>query len=112
MKRYPLVKCILNPGDAIFFHSNLLHASAQVSKLKTIIPYGCIGDLRSQNRSLQRRWTMICSYNSADNDPVREHHHPRYHKLHKVEADALLKCTRAASTTDKWFFKPDKNLGN
>ena len=35
----------LQPGDVVFFHSNLLHTSAQ-------------------NLSDQRRWSMICAYNS------------------------------------------------
>src|SRR5580698_9051787 len=29
MKRYPLVYCVMKPGDALFFHANLLHASAR-----------------------------------------------------------------------------------
>ena len=32
-KRYPDVFVELQPGDAVFFHSNLLHTSAQVSAL-------------------------------------------------------------------------------
>jgi ectoine hydroxylase len=38
--------CELSPGDAIFFHSNLLHTS-------------------EANKSKTRRWSMICSYNQV-----------------------------------------------
>ena len=56
-RRLDCVLCELDPGDAIFFHSNLLHTS-------------------DQNRSKTRRWSMIIAYNRADNDPIFEHHHP------------------------------------
>jgi ectoine hydroxylase-related dioxygenase (phytanoyl-CoA dioxygenase family) len=57
---------ILNiSGDAIFFHSNLLHHS-------------------SANRSDMRRWAYLISYNTKSNDPVIEHHHASYTPLDKV----------------------------
>src|SRR6201996_2978481 len=34
MKRYELVDCVMKPGDALFFHSNLLHASARTDSDK------------------------------------------------------------------------------
>ncbi|MGI9504909.1 MAG: hypothetical protein ACR2RE_17830, partial [Geminicoccaceae bacterium] len=43
-----------------------------------------------QNRSDDRRWTLICCYNAARNDPYLDHHHPRYTPLEKV-ADAAIK---------------------
>src|SRR5690349_9686683 len=52
LKRLPLVYCEMEPGDAIFFHSNLLHRS-------------------DQNKSDQPRWSMICCYNAARNDPYK-----------------------------------------
>merc|ERR1711973_704563 len=42
-KRYPDVFVELQPGDAVFFHSNLLHTSAQ-------------------NHSTMRRYSMIIAY--------------------------------------------------
>jgi uncharacterized protein involved in type VI secretion and phage assembly len=54
----------------LLFHCNTLHRS-------------------DQNRSPDRRWTLICCYNAARNDPYREHHHPRYTKLEKVDDGAL-----------------------
>jgi len=60
----------MDPGDGLFFHCNLLHRS-------------------DRNRSARRRWTLLCCYNAARNDPTIVHHHPQYTKLHKV-ADAEL----------------------
>jgi ectoine hydroxylase-related dioxygenase (phytanoyl-CoA dioxygenase family) len=71
MKRYPLVDCVMKPGDALFFHSNLLHASAR-------------------NDSDKPRWSMICCYNARKNDPYKEAHHPRYTPLKKVP-DTMIK---------------------
>jgi len=69
-KRYELVYCAMKPGDALFFHSNLLHASAR-------------------NDSDKPRWSMICCYNARGNNPYKESHHPRYTPLKKV-ADAMI----------------------
>ena len=55
----------LEPGDALFFHSNLLHRS-------------------DQNRSSRRRWAFLIAYNMATNNPVKKHHHPQYTKLDLV----------------------------
>lgn len=70
-KRLELVHAIMEPGDALFFHSNTLHASAA-------------------NNSDHHRWAMICCYNAASNDPYKESHHPRYTKLNKVDDDQIL----------------------
>jgi len=69
-KRLELVYCEMAPGDVLFFHCNTLHRS-------------------DQNRSPNRRWTMISCYNSARNDPYKDHQHPRYTKLAKVPNDAI-----------------------
>ena len=66
LKRLELIYCEMEPGDTIFFHSNLLHRS-------------------DQNKSPNPRWSLICCYNAARNDPYKESHHPRYTKLHKVD---------------------------
>ena len=70
-KKLELVHVTMDPGDALFFHSNLLHASAA-------------------NESDHSRWAMICCYNAKSNDPYKESHHPRYTKLHKVNDDQIL----------------------
>lgn len=72
-KHLDLVYCEMDPGDVLFFHCNTLHRS-------------------DQNRSDQRRWTLICCYNAARNNPYREHHHPSYTPLHKVANDEIKRA--------------------
>lgn len=72
LKRLELVYCEMEPGDAIFFHSNLLHRS-------------------DQNKSPNSRWSLICCYNAARNDPYKESHHPRYTKLNIVDDGEIKK---------------------
>ena len=88
--RLELVYCEMEPGDAVFFHCNTLHRS-------------------DQNRSDQPRWSLICCYNAARNDPYKESHHPRYTPLEKVD-DAAIKrvgITRFAdSSSDVAFLDP------
>ena len=66
-----LVHVEMDPGDALFFHCNLLHRS-------------------DRNQSPDPRWTLICCYNAARNNPYKESHHPRYTPLDKV-ADTAIK---------------------
>lgn len=54
----------LDSGDAVLFHSNLLHRS-------------------DQNTSENPRWAFICCYNARHNDPYKESRHPRYTPLEK-----------------------------
>ncbi|MFM8272793.1 MAG: phytanoyl-CoA dioxygenase family protein [Gemmata sp.] len=68
---FPLVYVTMDPGDALFFHSNLLHRS-------------------DQNKSDSPRWAMICCYNARSNDPYKESHHPRYTPL-KLVPDSAIK---------------------
>lgn len=70
LKRMPLIHVEMEPGDTLFFHCNLLHRS-------------------DQNRSDNPRWSMICCYNAARNDPYKESHHPRYTPLMKVPDSAI-----------------------
>jgi len=65
-----LVHVEMEPGDGLFFHSNVMHRS-------------------DRNGSPNRRWTVIMCYNAARNDPYLEHHHPRYTPLAKVPDDAV-----------------------
>jgi hypothetical protein len=65
LKRLELDYVEMDPGDALFFHANLLHRS-------------------DQNHSDHPRWSMICCYNAKSNDPYMESHHPRYTPLIKV----------------------------
>ncbi len=72
-KRLELVHVVMEPGDVLFFDANLLHRS-------------------DQNRSDNPRWSMICCYNAARNNPYKEAHHPRYTPLHKVPDSAILEA--------------------
>ena len=70
-KRLDLVHVKLTAGDALFFHSNLLHCSAA-------------------NLSEHARWALICCYNSRHNNPYKESHHPAYTPLNKVDDAQIL----------------------
>jgi ectoine hydroxylase-related dioxygenase (phytanoyl-CoA dioxygenase family) len=59
-----LVHCEMEPGTALFFHSNLLHRS-------------------DANRSPNPRWSLICSYNAARNPCRGRQNHPSYQYLEK-----------------------------
>jgi hypothetical protein len=84
----------MEPGDALFFDSNLLHRS-------------------DQNRSEHPRWSMICCYNAARNDPYKEAHHPRYTPLKKVD-DSMIKSVGikrfAEDTSDVSWLDPDRDV--
>ena len=71
LKRFELVYVTMDPGDVLFFHSNLLHRS-------------------DRNESDYPRWSMICCYNSRSNDPYKDSHHPRYTPLDRVQ-DGMIR---------------------
>ena len=71
LKKLETVQCAMAPGDALFFHCNLLHCSAA-------------------NLSDRARWALICCYNARSNDPFKESHHPGYTKLDKVNDEMVL----------------------
>mmetsp|Transcript_16708 Transcript_16708/g.47802 ORF Transcript_16708/g.47802 Transcript_16708/m.47802 type:complete len:316 (+) Transcript_16708:82-1029(+) len=60
----------MDPGDGLFFHCLTLHTSAQ-------------------NHSDRRRWCFLVAFNRADNDPLKDHHHPGYVPLQVVPDDAI-----------------------
>ena len=88
LKLLPLVYCELDPGDALFFHSNLLHRS-------------------DANRSERSRWSLICCYNMAMNNPIMEHHHPQYTPLEKVPDSALLETGMKLTSDKSNYLNPD-----
>jgi len=93
-KRLETVYVVMEPGDTLFFHCNLLHRS-------------------DQNRSDNPRWSMICCYNAARNNPYKESHHPRYTPVQKVP-DSAIKAAglRRFSDphTDVAWMNPDKDV--
>jgi ectoine hydroxylase-related dioxygenase (phytanoyl-CoA dioxygenase family) len=70
LEKHELVYCELDPGDAVFFHANALHRS-------------------DQNRSPNRRWTLLICYNAASNDAYVTSDDRSYVKLDKVPDDAI-----------------------
>jgi len=93
LKRMELLPVEMEPGDTLFFHCNLLHRS-------------------DQNHSDQPRWSMICCYNAARNDPYKESHHPRYTPLLKVPDSAIKEAglRRFADTqTDVAWLEGEKD---
>ena len=91
LKQLELVYAEMAPGDGLFFHSNLMHRS-------------------DQNRSENRRWTVLFCYNAARNDPYLEHHHPRYTPLVKVPDDAIKAAGMRFADADDAHFR--KNFSN
>ncbi len=74
LERMELVYCEMEPGDALFFHGNLLHRS-------------------DQNTSDKPRWSLICCYNTRHNDPyITGGRHPNYSPL-EVWPDERVRST-------------------
>lgn len=84
------VPCVMEPGDVVFFHANMLHTSAR-------------------NESPNRRWVLISCYNARSNDPVIKHHHPNYTPLGKVPDSALMDVGRRPSASTKKFLDKPYN---
>lgn len=64
--------CEMDPGDALFFHGNTLHASGS-------------------NQSEMRRWALLYCYNKASNSPFIESHQPFYRPIEKADNDYIEK---------------------
>ena len=93
-KRLELVHVEMAPGDALFFHCNLLHRS-------------------DQNKSPNPRWSLICCYNAARNDPYKDSHHPRYTPLKKVEDEAIKQVALKRfgdDPTDVGWLDPEEDI--
>lgn len=87
MKHLPHKYIEMDPGDALFFHCNLLHCS-------------------DSNQSSTKRWVLIPAYNKATNDPVYKHHHPCYTKLEKVPDSLIRECRNYTDFSGKEFLDP------
>jgi ectoine hydroxylase len=86
-ERLEHIYCEMAPGTGLFFHSNLLHASAL-------------------NASAKPRWALICCYNAASNSPYKRSHHPGYTRLDKVPEDAVLSAGVKLSSAAQEFIDP------
>lgn len=87
---FELVQVEMEPGDAIFFHCNVLHTAPQ-------------------NNSDSRRWVFIASYNQADNSPRFNSPHPMYTPINRVDNDAIRNCETLVDFTGKNFYLPSYN---
>lgn len=76
VERLPLVYVAMEPGDAIFFHGNLLHRS-------------------DQNTSPNPRWSLICCYNTKSNSPYKDSRHPSYSPLDLVNDRDFLNLAQS-----------------
>jgi len=74
-KHQELVYCEMNPGDALFFHANLLHRS-------------------DPNESEDPRWSLICCYNTRHNPCEDKAGHPSYRPLDKWPDSRIKKLGR------------------
>ena len=78
------IDCILNIGDVLFTHCDLLHAS-------------------NKNTSGKNRRTLICCYNTKHNNPVKEHHHPLYKPIKKLPDESILEINEFKFTNSNEF---------
>ena len=70
-KRHECVHITADPGDALFFHSNLLHSS-------------------DANKSHESRRTLIVCFNTKSNNPYKESGHASYSKLKVSSFDSIM----------------------
>jgi len=91
LKQMEVVYAEMAPGDGLFFHCNTLHRS-------------------DQNRSADRRWTLLFCYNAARNNPYVKHHHPFYTPLSKVPDSAIREAgLRFATGAEESFMSNFSN---
>ncbi|MGB3585562.1 MAG: phytanoyl-CoA dioxygenase family protein [Tunicatimonas sp.] len=90
MKQHELVYVELQPGDALFFHCNLLHRS-------------------NANLSDHSRWSLISVYNKVTNKPYKDEPASCYTPIEKVADDALLKAGKKGIAAEADFLSKDKD---
>lgn len=80
----------LDPGDALFFHSNLLHRS-------------------EANLSDKPRWSIISCYNSLSNPAYNDESVSWRQPVEMVSDDALLQSASTAAADNGDFLKKEKD---
>jgi ectoine hydroxylase-related dioxygenase (phytanoyl-CoA dioxygenase family) len=91
LKTMELVYVQLKPGDALFFHSNLIHRS-------------------EANRSESARWSLISCYNRASNVAYNEKHASCITPLVTVPDDALLKADASGIAAETDFLTKEADV--
>jgi hypothetical protein len=89
LRTMELIYCELEPGDALIFHSNLLHRS-------------------EANLSAQPRWSIISCYNAQSNPAYNEQSTSWQIPVEMVPDDAILNW-QAASFADADFLKKEND---
>ena len=89
LRTMELIYCELEPGDALVFHSNLLHRS-------------------EANLSAQPRWSIISCYNAQSNPAYNEQSTSWKIPVEMVPDDAIL-TWQAASFADADFLKKEND---
>ena len=74
------------PGDVMFFHSNTLHTSAP-------------------NRSANPRNLLLVAFNTRENDPYLEHHHPRYNPIDVLADSAIVERAGVRAGESRFFHR-------
>jgi hypothetical protein len=91
MKSHEVIDAVLEPGDACFFHCNMLHASGP-------------------NESSRPRTLLHCSYNAIANSPFiagQEHH--AYKPLKKLPDSAIRDGNFGTVFDQQEFFAASRN---
>ena len=70
-KRHECIYITAEPGDALFFHSNLLHSS-------------------DANKSQVSRRTLIVCFNTKSNNPYKQSGHERYSPLQVSTYNSIM----------------------
>jgi hypothetical protein len=83
--RMELLYVEMNPGDSLFFHSNLLHRS-------------------DSNRSDSARWSLISAYNLITNKPFKTNNTSSYTPIRKVP-DNFISPASAKGISEEVEFK-------
>ncbi len=87
LDRLPLVYCEMEPGDALFFHSNLLHASAP-------------------NKSDHSRNALLCCYSRSDNPSFLASPDNRTTPIEKLADDGLVSYLDKPIDAERTFATP------
>ena len=84
LRRLPLVYCEMDPGSALFFHSNLLHSS-------------------EQNSSEHSRWSLISCFTADYNLPFKSLSHAAPEPVRVVD-DSVIKNLGAVGWSQESSF--------
>jgi ectoine hydroxylase-related dioxygenase (phytanoyl-CoA dioxygenase family) len=91
LKRFERVFVALQPGDTLFFHSNLLHMS-------------------EANLSEKARWSLISAYNLQYNVPFREKNPSCVTPVQVVSDEAILASNPAGLSEQNDFLQKENEI--